>query len=55
MGRTDFSDQFSKIIIRHKRNGYNLNVMRLAACFVINPITLLHSLIARRWIGHQTL
>ena len=28
MGRTDFSDQFRKIIIRHKRIGYNLNVMR---------------------------
>ena len=27
MGRTDFSDQFQKIIIRHKRIGYDLNVM----------------------------
>ena len=27
MGRTDFSDQFRKIIIRHKRIGYDLNVM----------------------------
>ena len=39
MGRTDFSDQFQKIIIRHKRIGYNLNVMRQSACLVINPIT----------------
>ena len=38
MGRTDFSDQFRKIIIRHKRNGYVLNVMRQSACLVINPI-----------------
>ena len=26
-GRTDFSDQFRKIIIRHKHIGYDLNVM----------------------------
>ena len=28
MGRTDFSDQFRKIIIHHKHIGYNLKVMR---------------------------
>ena len=39
MGRTDFSDQFRNIIIRHKRSGYDLNVMRQYACLVINPIT----------------
>ena len=39
MGRIDFSDQFRKIIMRHKRNGYDLNVMRQSACLVINPIT----------------
>ena len=39
MGRTDFSDHFRKIIIRHKRIGYNLNVMRQSACLVINQIT----------------
>ena len=37
---TDFSDQFRKIIIRYKRIGYNLNVMRQSACLVINPITI---------------
>ena len=37
MGRTDLSDKFRKIIIRHKRNGYDLNVRRQSAC--INPIT----------------
>ena len=36
---TDFSDQFRKMIIRHTRFGYNLNVMRQSACLVINPIT----------------
>ena len=36
---TDFSDQFRKIVIRYKRIGYNLNVMRQSPCLVINPIT----------------
>ena len=39
MGMTDFSDQFRKIIICHKRIGYDLNFMRESACLVINPIT----------------
>ena len=39
MGRTDFSDLFRKIIIRHERIGYDLNAMRQSACLVINPIT----------------
>ena len=38
MGRTDFSDQFRKIIIHHKRIGYDLNVMSQSACLVTNPI-----------------
>ena len=38
-GMTDFSDQFRKIIMRNKRIGYNVNVMRQSACLVINPIT----------------
>ena len=37
-GMTDFSDQFRKIIMRYKRIGYDLNVMRQSACLVINPI-----------------
>ena len=37
-GMTDFPDQFRKIIMRYKRIGYNLNVMRQSACLVINPI-----------------
>ena len=40
MVRTDLSDQlFQKIIIRYKRIGYDLNVMRQSACLVIIPIT----------------
>ena len=38
-GMTDFSDQLRKIIMRYKRIGYSLNVMRQSACLVINPIT----------------
>ena len=38
MGRTDFSDQFRKIIILHKHIVYDLNVMRQFACLVINPV-----------------
>ena len=32
---TDFSDQFIKIILRYKRIGFNLNVMRQSACLVV--------------------
>ena len=53
MDRTDFSDQFRKIMIRYKRIVYNLNVMRQSVCLLFDPITvaMLHSLIARRWVG----
>ena len=37
--RDDFSDQFRKIIVRYKRIGYNINIMRQSACLVFNPIT----------------
>ena len=36
--RNDFSFQFRKIIMRYRRIGYNLNVMRQSACLVFNPI-----------------
>ena len=39
VGRNDFSDQFRKIIIRHKRIRYNMNVKRQTACLVVNPFT----------------
>ena len=39
VNRADFSDQFSKVIIRYKRIGYNSNVMRQSACLDIHPIT----------------
>ena len=55
VGRTDFSDQFRKIIIRI---GYNLNMMRQSACLVFTQsrlVTMLHSLIARHRVGCLTL
>ena len=39
VGKTEFSDQFKKIIMRYKRIGYNVDVMRQSACLVVNPIT----------------
>ena len=38
-GRADFSDHFTKIIVRYKRIGYNINIMRQSACLVFNAIT----------------
>ena len=38
-GRADFSDQFRKIIVRYKRIGYNINIMRQSACLMFNSIT----------------
>ena len=35
----DFSGPFRKLIIRHKRFGYDINVMRQSAYLVFNPIT----------------
>ena len=39
VGRADFSDQFRKIIIRYKRIGDNINIMRQSVRLVLNPIT----------------
>ena len=39
VGRADFSDQFRKIIVRYKRIGYNINIIRQSACLGFNPIT----------------
>ena len=39
VGKTEFSEQFKKIIMRYKRIGYNVDVMRQSACLVVNPIT----------------
>ena len=38
VGKSNFSEQFRKLINRYKRIGYSLNIMRQTACLVINPI-----------------
>ena len=38
VGRADFLIS-SKIIVRYKRIGYNINIMRQSACLMFNPIT----------------
>ena len=38
VGKSNFSEQFRKLINRHKRIGYSLDIMRQTACLVVNPI-----------------
>ena len=38
VGKSNFSEQFRKLINRYKRIGYNPYIMRQTACLVINPI-----------------
>ena len=38
VGKSNFSEQFSKLINRYKRIGYSLDIMRQTACLVVNPI-----------------
>ena len=38
VGKSNFSEQFRKIISRYKRIGYNSYIMRQTACLVMNPI-----------------
>ena len=38
IGEKGFPYHFKKIIVRYKKIGYNLNVMRQTACLVVNPI-----------------
>ena len=38
IGKNDFPYNFKKIIVRYKKIGYNINVMRQTACLVVNPI-----------------
>ena len=40
VGKSNFSDQFKKIVKRYIRVGYNLDIMRQSACLVLNPITI---------------
>ena len=36
--KSNFSEQFRKLINHYKRIGYSLDIMRQTACLVINPI-----------------
>ena len=38
VGKSNFSEQFTKLINRYKRIGYSLDIMRQTACLVVNPI-----------------
>ena len=38
IGKNDFPYHFKKIIVRYKKIGYNINVLRQTACLVVNPI-----------------
>ena len=40
VGKSNFSEQFRKLINRYKRIGYSLDIMRQTACLVANPIIL---------------
>ena len=38
VGKSNFSEQFRKLINRYNRIGYSLDIMRQTACLVVNPI-----------------
>ena len=38
VGKSNFSEQFGKLINRYKRIGYSLDIIRQTACLVIYPI-----------------
>ena len=48
VGKSNFSDQFKKIVKRYIRVEYNLGIMRQSACLVLKPrfIAMVSSLIA---------
>ena len=38
IGKNDFPYHFKKIIVRYKKIGYYIDVLRPTACLVVNPI-----------------
>ena len=38
VGKSNFSEQFRKLINRYKRNGYSLDIMWQTACLDVNQI-----------------
>ena len=39
IGKNNFLFNFKMIIVRYKKIGYKINVLRQTACLVVNPIT----------------
>ena len=38
IGKYDFPYHFKKIIVRYKKIGYNIDVLRQTACLIVKPI-----------------
>ena len=38
IGKNNFPYHFKQIIVRYKKIGYNIDVLRQTACLVVNPI-----------------
>ena len=38
INKNDFPYHFKKIIVRYKKIGYNIDVLRQTACLIVNPI-----------------
>ena len=38
IGKNNFPYHLKKIIVRYKKIGYNIDVLRQTACLVVNPI-----------------
>ena len=38
VGGVGFSGRFGGVVVRYKRIGYNINIMRQSACLVFSPI-----------------
>ena len=38
IGKNDFSYHFKNIIVRYKKIGYNIDVLRQTSCLVVNPV-----------------
>ena len=38
IGKNDSPYHFKKIIVRYKKIGYNIEVLRQTACSVVNPV-----------------
>ena len=58
VGKSNFSDQFKKIVKLYIRIEYNLGIMRQSAFLVLTQlrfIAMVSSLIAWRWVRPQTL